>query len=87
MLAAKVVATATATLKHHTLEGRRMLVVQAYGPDGVKPDGDPLVAVDTQYGAGIGQEVIITSDGAAAREMIGVENTPVRWTVIGIRDE
>ncbi len=86
MLKAKVMGSATATLKHPSLEGRRMLVVQPYGPDGSKPDGDPLVAVDTCCGAGLGDEVMITSDGRTAREMLGSDNTPVRWTVTGIND-
>lgn len=86
MLKAKVMGSATSTLKHPSLEGRRMLVVQPYGPDGSTPDGDPMVAVDTCCGAGHGDEVMITSDGRTAREMLGSDNTPVRWTVIGIND-
>ena len=85
MLNAKVIATATATLKHPSLDGKRMLLVQAYGPDGKTPDGDPVLAVDT-HGAGRGVEVVITSDGRAARDLLGCETTPVRWTVLGIRD-
>jgi len=61
-----------------------MLLVQAYGPDG-KTDGDPLIVVDT-CGAGKGCEVIITSDGRTAREVLKTDITPVRWTVIGIND-
>ncbi|MEN1678442.1 MAG: EutN/CcmL family microcompartment protein [Planctomycetota bacterium] len=86
MLNARVEGIATATVKHPSLEGRRMVIVQAYGPDGVTPDGDPLLAVDAQYGAGVGQDVVITSDGAASREVLGSNTTPVRWTVLGVRD-
>jgi ethanolamine utilization protein EutN len=85
MLHAKVLATATATLKHPSLDGQRMLLVQAYAPDGSTPDGEPLLAVDRQ-GAGMGDEVILSSDGRATREALGCETTPVRWLVIGIRD-
>jgi len=31
--------------------------------------------------------VILTSDGAAIRDMFGVENSPIRWAVLGIVDE
>lgn len=86
MLKAKVVGSATSTLKHSSLAGRRMLLVQAFGPDGVTPDGEPMIAVDTCCGAGRGDEVMITSDGRSAREMLAADNTPVRWTVIGIND-
>ena len=37
-------------------------------------------------GAGLGDWVIITSDGREARRIVGHDNTPVRWTVIGMRD-
>lgn len=63
-----------------------MLVVQPYGPDGTTPDGDPLLAVDCRHGAGVGEQVLITSDGRTARDMLNSDTTPVRWTVIGTRD-
>ena len=86
MLKAKVVGTATATLKHPSLTACRLLLVQPYAPDSVTPDGDPLLAVDSRHGAGKSDMVIITSDGRAARETIGADNTPVRWTIVGISD-
>lgn len=85
MQLALVVGTATATQKHPSLSGRKLLIVQPQMSDGHTPDGDPLVAVDG-VGAGTGQHVIITSDGKGARELLGVEKTPVRWTIVGIRD-
>ena len=81
---ALVVGTATSTVKHASMKGCKLLVVQPRLVNG-KPDGDPLVAVDAM-GAGIGQTVLITSDGRGARALLGVEATPVRWTTIGIRD-
>jgi ethanolamine utilization protein EutN len=86
MIKAKVVGSATSTIKHPSLDGRRMLVVQPYGPDGTTADGDPLIAVDTCCGAGRGDEVVITSDGPTARVMLHSDTTPVRWAVIGIGD-
>ena len=85
MQLAFVVGTATATVKHPSLEGRKLLIVQPRLADGRTPDGDPLIAVDG-VGAGCGETVMITSDGRGAREMLQSEVTPVRWTVIGIRD-
>jgi microcompartment protein CcmK/EutM len=67
------------------MQGWKLLVVQPYGPDGKTPDGDPLLAVDL-LGAGAGEKVIVSSDGKATRELIGADNTPVRWSVIGIAD-
>lgn len=86
MLLARVVGHATATAKHPSMEGWRMLIVQPYQPGGGAPDGDPLIAVDS-LGAGCGSLVVISSDGQAARTLLADDRTPVRWTVIGIEDE
>ncbi len=51
-----------------------------------KPQGAPQVAIDSQ-GAGMHQRVIISSDGAAARNAVGDQKSPARWMVIGIVDE
>lgn len=80
-----VVGTATSTVKHATLRGQKMLVVQPLMADGRKPDGDPQIAVDA-VGAGPGERVMITSDGKFVREVVKQENTPIRWSVIGIAD-
>ncbi len=81
---AKVIGTTTATIKHDALNGWTMLVVQPLLVDG-GDDGTPLVAIDN-LGSGIGDEVIITSDGKSVRESMGTNNTPVRWMVIAQPD-
>jgi len=85
MLIGRVLGTATSTVKHASLEGWKLLLVQPLGPDGRSPDGDPVLVVDA-LGAGVGQEVIISSDGKGTRELLGSDTTPARWAVIGIRD-
>jgi ethanolamine utilization protein EutN len=80
-----VVGTATSTVKHRTLVGQKLLVVQPLMMDGKSPDGDPQIAVDA-VGAGKGERVMMTSDGRFVRELVKVENTPIRWSVIGIAD-
>ena len=85
MLSGRVVGTATATVKHPSMEGWKLLLVQPYGPDGRTPDGDPMLAVDA-LGAGMGEDVIISSDGKGTRELLQNDNPPVRWSVIGIAD-
>ena len=80
-----VVGTATSTVKHATLRGQKLLIVQPLMADGQKPDGDPQIAIDA-VGAGTGERVLITSDGKYVRELVKQENTPIRWSVIGIAD-
>ena len=85
MLAGRVIGTATSTVKHPSMEGWKLLVVQPLAADGRSADGDPVLAVDN-LGAGRGETVIVSSDGRGTRELLQSDNTPVRWSVIGIRD-
>jgi bacterial microcompartment shell vertex protein len=80
-----VVGTTNATVKHPSLQGWKMLVVQFYAGDGRTPDGEPVIAVDS-FGAGKGQKVILSSDGKGTRALLKSGTTPVRWSVIGIQD-
>jgi ethanolamine utilization protein EutN len=85
MQLAQVIGRATSTVKHSSLDGWRMLLVQPLGM-GNAADGEPLLAIDS-LGASRGDRVMITSDGASVRELMGTDNTPVRWAVLGIREE
>ena len=78
-----VVGTATSTVKHPSLERQKLLIVQFLAADGRAPDGDPVLAVDG-LGAGIGERVLLTSDGKVTREFLQSDTTPVRWSVLGI---
>jgi ethanolamine utilization protein EutN len=81
----RVIGHATATIKHPSIDGWRMAVVQVLNA-ARQPEADPVIAVD-KFGSGIGNVVVLNSDGKAAREMIGDDKSPVRWFVIGIVDE
>ncbi|MGL4595775.1 MAG: EutN/CcmL family microcompartment protein [Thermoguttaceae bacterium] len=74
MLHGKIIGTATSTIKHPTLTGCKLLIVRT--------DSEPVLAIDT-LGSGIGDDVLISSDGSAAAEMVGTKATPVRWFVMG----
>jgi ethanolamine utilization protein EutN len=78
----RVVGQGWATVKHPTLKGWKLLLVQLRTPDG-KADGEPLLAID-HLGAGVGCDVILSNDGAAAQKAVGARNTPARWMVLGI---
>ena len=80
-----VVGTATSTVKHPSMEGWKLLVVQLLAADGHSPDGEPVLAVD-RLGAGHSERVILSSEGKATKELVKSETTPVRWSVIGIAD-
>jgi ethanolamine utilization protein EutN len=75
---------ATSTVKHPSLNGWRLVLVQPLTADG-KEDGEPLLAIDS-LGSRSADRVILSNDGAGARELVGVRNSPVRWMVLGICD-
>ena len=80
----RVVGHAVATVKHPTLQGWKLLVVQMLTADG-QADGEPILAID-HLGAGNGDRVLVCNDGAGARELVGAKNSPVRWFVMGLTD-
>jgi ethanolamine utilization protein EutN len=79
----RVLGTATATIKHPTLVGERMLVVQLETVDG-RAEGEPVLVFD-RLGARRGDRVLLTTDGRALQEMLG-PTTPGRWSVMGLPD-
>jgi ethanolamine utilization protein EutN len=80
----RVIGTATATVKHPTFQGERLLVVQLETSSG-KPDGEPVLAFD-RLGAGRSDRVLVTNDGRALQDLLG-PTTPGRWSVIGLPDQ
>jgi ethanolamine utilization protein EutN len=80
----RVVGQAVATVKHPSMQGWRLLVVQPLTAE-EKPDGEPLLMID-HLGAGNGDRVIVSNDGVGARALVGSKTSPVRWFVMGIVD-
>jgi ethanolamine utilization protein EutN len=84
MQQARVVGSAISSVKHPSMKGWKLLVVQPLGINR-QPDGDPALVVD-HLGAGAGDTVLISSDGKGARKLMDNEKSPVRWFVMGICD-
>ncbi len=79
----RVLGTVTTTIKHPSLQGERLLVVQLESRDG-RRDGEPVLVFD-RMGAGRGDQVLVTSDGALLQDQLG-KTTPGRWSVMGLPD-
>ena len=80
-----VIGHATSTVKHASLTGLRLLIVQPLN-QARQPEADPVLAVD-KLGAGTRDTVVIDTDGKGVRELVGNEKSPARWFVVGIVDE
>jgi ethanolamine utilization protein EutN len=79
----RVLGTVTTTVKHPSFQGERLLVVQLETKDGGS-EGEPVLVFD-RMGAGRGDQVLVTSDGALLQEQLG-KTTPGRWSVMGLPD-
>jgi ethanolamine utilization protein EutN len=80
----QVMGHAVSSVKHPSMLGWRLLLVQFLGSK-EQADGEPILAID-KLGSALGQRVIVSNDGQSARQMVGHKNSPVRWLVLGICD-
>ncbi|TWU17676.1 Ethanolamine utilization protein EutN [Novipirellula galeiformis] len=85
MQPATVLGSTRATVKHQSFIGQRLVIVQPTGVDDA-PDGPPLIALDI-LGCRKGDQVMLTSESAYAREITKHDDSPARWSVIGLIDE
>lgn len=84
MQLARVIGTATATVRHSSMSGWRLLILQPLDIRGVA-DEFPLLAID-QLGAGRGATVVFTSDAKYVQQITGRADCPIRFTVQGLLD-
>jgi len=84
MLIARVVGELVATQKHPSHEGRKLLLVQPLNLDG-SDRGDALVALDA-VDAGVGDRVLIATEGFSAMTAVGRPQSPIDTAVIGFID-
>jgi microcompartment protein CcmK/EutM len=84
VLIGRVIGEIVATQKHPSHEARKILLVQPLNLDG-SDRGDAVVALDA-VAAGIGDKVLVTTDGYAAFTALGLSAAPVDMAVVGIVD-
>jgi ethanolamine utilization protein EutN len=85
MLIARVVGELVATQKHPSHEGCKVLLVQPLNLDGTDR-GDAVVAFDA-VDAGIGDRVLLATEGFSAMTAVGRPQSPIDMAVIGFIDE
>jgi ethanolamine utilization protein EutN len=84
MLIAQVVGDVVATQKNASHVGRKILLVQPLNLDG-SDRGTPVLALDS-VDAGIGDRVLLTTEGFSAMTAVGRPNSPIDMAVIGVID-
>jgi len=85
MLIARVVGDVVATQKHPSHEGLKVLLVQPLNLDGTDR-GDAVVAVDS-VDAGVGDRVLLATEGYSAMTSVNRPNSPIDMAVIGVIDQ
>jgi ethanolamine utilization protein EutN len=85
MLIGCVIGDVVATQKAPSHTGRKILVVQPLNLDG-SDRGDAVLALDA-VDAGIGEHVLLSSEGFSAMTAVGRPNSPIDAAVIGVIDE
>ena len=76
----------TATVKHPSLKGVRLVIVEPLNVLTGQPEGLAQIAAD-RLGAGRGQRVLCSGDGKGAQEILGADKTcPVRLTIVALLD-
>lgn len=84
MIVAKVVGNIWATRKEDSLQGMKLMIVQAIDAVTNEPTTS-FVAVD-QVGAGIGETVIVSTGSSARLAKLG-RHSPIDAVIVGIVDE
>jgi len=84
VLIGRVIGEVVATQKVPSHEGRKLLVVQPLQLDGTDR-GDPVLALDA-VDAGVGDLVLLTTEGYCAMTAVGRPNSPIDSAVIGVID-
>jgi ethanolamine utilization protein EutN len=84
MLIGRVIGDVVATQKAASHEGMKLLVVQPLNLDG-SDRGEAVVAVDA-VDAGVGERVLLSTEGFSAMTSVGRPNSPIDTAVIGVID-
>ena len=84
MLIARVIGELVSTQKHSSHHGRKALVVQPLDLDGSNR-GDPVIALDA-VDAGVGDKVLLVTEGFSAMTSVGRPESPIDMAVVGVID-
>ena len=84
MLIARVIGEVVATHKHPSHQGRKALLVQPVNLDG-SDRGDAVIALDA-VDAGVGDRVLLVTEGFSAMTSVGRPQSPIDMAVIGFID-
>lgn len=84
MIIGRIIGDIVATQKAPSHEGRKILVVQPLNLDG-SDRGEILLALDA-VDAGVGDRVLVVTEGWSAMTSVGRPQSPIDMAVVGVID-
>jgi ethanolamine utilization protein EutN len=85
MIVCKVIGSIVSTIKHDSFKNQKIMLVRPINLDGSYKSGT-MVAVDTVC-AGVGDIVLVASEGRSATELLGFKKRePLRSVIVGVID-
>jgi microcompartment protein CcmK/EutM len=84
MFVGRVLGEVVSTIKHASLRGRKLLVVDRIGANG-ESLSDSLLAIDS-VDAGVGDVVLVVDEGGSAAIVTGLPDPPIRTVIVGVID-
>ncbi|MCJ8344210.1 EutN/CcmL family microcompartment protein [bacterium] len=85
MKLAKVLKKVISTIKHPSLDGLRLYLVQPIFPDGTNT-GETFITIDS-VNSSIGSTVIIDQEGGGSQEVLNLKGSPIQSVIVAIVDK
>ncbi len=85
MYIGRVSGSVTATIKHQSFHGHKLLIVDRLDLDGAASDSYDI-CVDTVQ-AGVGDTVLVLDEGNGARQVLQQSVAPIRAVIVGVIDD
>ena len=85
MRLAKVVGNVVSTIKDDGYYGYKLMLVEYFNPETRRPEGPRMIAFDCAD-AGVGDIVMVNTDGGAGNLLLGDDYAIVDLTICGVLD-
>lgn len=84
MKVARVIGSVSATIKHDSLHGHKLMLLRPLDEAG-KETSDLLVGIDTVQ-SGPGDDVLFVDEGNSARQILNAPDAPIRTVIMAVVD-
>lgn len=88
MLLCKVTGTVVATRQREVFRPCKILIVRKIDKSGtLLPAATDLLALDPKFSAGVGDIVLVATEGHAVADVLGRKRVPANAVVVGVVDD